>query len=503
MQCREEFLAHLHPKLDIILSDFTMPGFTGLDALRLLKQSKLSVPFIFVSGTIGEELAVAAMQEGASDYLIKDRLARLGSAVKQAIERLRLKEEKLAIEQTAVRLAAIVESSADAIIAIDQKGAIVSWNTAAERLYGYPAAEIVGQDIAILIPAVRRQSDTPEDHEEMAQRLRNGEQIEAYETVRVRKNGRRVNISVTISPVRDGAGVVVGASFIAQDIGPRKRGERFLAAEQAVTHILTQSGTLEEAGPNLLQALAEAMRWEVAMLWKVDDEANVIRRVCTWQAAWADANFVATLDQRTVLEPDTGLAGRAWSHHEPVWESTPPPASDGTARGETAGAVSIPMQHGSQTVGAIEFYSPDIRQPDAQMLAALENITSQIGQFSERRRGESALRTSEERYRTLVAATTAIVWTSRRRGSSIGAARVDGVHRADVDQLRGWGWLERHPPRRPGEHGRHGRHGAGTTTVYQVDNRLRRADGVPPDVRPGRPDLRPGRRDSGVGRRAY
>ena len=413
VQSREEFLAHLHPKLDIILSDFTMPGFTGLDALRLLKQSKLSVPFIFVSGTIGEELAVAAMQEGASDYLIKDRLARLGSAVKQAIERLCLKEEKLAIEQTAVRLAAIVESSADAIIAIDQKGAIVSWNTAAERLYGYPAAEIVGQDIAILIPAVRRQSDTPEDHEEMAQRLRNGEQIEAYETVRVRKNGRRVDISVTISPVRDGAGVVVGASFIAQDIGPRIRAERFLAAEQAVTHILTQSGTLEEAGPNLLQALAEAMRLEVAMLWKVDDEANVIRRVCTWQAAWADANFVATLDQRTVLEPDTGLAGRAWSRHEPVWESTPPTASDGTAQGaRLRGAVSIPMQHGSRTVGAIEFYSPDIRQPDAQMLAALENITSQIGQFSERRRGESALRTSEERDRTLVSATTAIVWTS-------------------------------------------------------------------------------------------
>ena len=292
VQSRKEFLDHLDPRLDIILSDYTMPGFTGLDALRLLKESRISIPFIFVSGTIGEDLAVLAMQEGAADYLIKDRLARLGSAVKQAIERFRLKEEKLAIEQTAVRLAAIVESSADAIIAINQDSVIVSWNSAAERLYGYPAAEIIGKDVSILIPSVRRQSDITEAHEDMARRLRNGEQVEAYETVRVRKDGRRVDISVSISPVRDPACVVVGASFIAQDIGPRKRAERLLAAEQAVSHILTKSASLEEASPSLLQALAEAMRWEVAVLWKVDSGANVLRRVHTYCAAWAEADFV-------------------------------------------------------------------------------------------------------------------------------------------------------------------------------------------------------------------
>src|ERR1700676_3133656 len=82
---REDFLAHLDPKLDLILSDFTMPGFNGLEALRLMKERKLDLPFIFASGTIGEDVAVAAMHEGADDYVIKDRLARLGPAVKQAL----------------------------------------------------------------------------------------------------------------------------------------------------------------------------------------------------------------------------------------------------------------------------------------------------------------------------------------------------------------------------------------------------------------------------------
>jgi PAS domain S-box-containing protein len=392
VQSQKEFVAHLHPKLDIILSDFSMPGFTGLDALRLLKESRISVPFIFVSGTIGEEIAVAAMKEGAADYLIKDRLGRLGSAVKQAIERFRLKEEKLAIEQTAVRLAAIVESSADAIIAINQDGIIVSWNTAAERLFQYPAAEIVGKDISLLIPPVRRLTDIPEDHMDIAQSLRKGEHVEAYETVRARKDGRRVDISVSISPVRSSTGVIVGASFIAQDIGRRKRAERFLAAEQAVSHILTQSGSLEEASASLLQALAQAMRWEVAVLWKVDSGANVLRRLHTYCAAWTEPDFVASLDQRMVLEPDMGLAGRAWTSGEPFWKSDPDHASGGEAqRPRRRGAVSIPMRHGSRLVGAVEFYSPDFREPDAQMLAALENITSQICQFAERRRSEATL----------------------------------------------------------------------------------------------------------------
>jgi signal transduction histidine kinase len=93
------FLEHLHDGLDLILSDYQMPQFSGLRALELLKQSRLEVPFILVSGTIGEETAVAAMKQGAADYLLKDRLARLGPAVSQALESSRLHAEHRNLEE--------------------------------------------------------------------------------------------------------------------------------------------------------------------------------------------------------------------------------------------------------------------------------------------------------------------------------------------------------------------------------------------------------------------
>ncbi len=211
VESAEEFLAHLDPKLDIIFSDFTMPGFNGLDALRLMKERKIDVPFVFVSGTIGEEVAVAAMQEGAADYLMKDRLARLGPAVKKILAQWQLKEEKQLAEQTAARLAAIVESSSDAIIATTLEGSCrhlehgrgtALWVFGGrDRRQGHLASGPVG-------PASERH--VRKTISDMAQRLRDGELVEAYETVRVRKDGRRVDVSVSISPIRDAAGAFWG-----------------------------------------------------------------------------------------------------------------------------------------------------------------------------------------------------------------------------------------------------------------------------------------------------
>src|SRR5580658_130060 len=90
----EGFLAGLDRSPDLILSDYSMPEFDGLRALELVRQRGLSIPFIIVSGTIGEEMAVAAMKKGASDYLLKDRLARLGSAVRHVLEQRKLLQEQ-------------------------------------------------------------------------------------------------------------------------------------------------------------------------------------------------------------------------------------------------------------------------------------------------------------------------------------------------------------------------------------------------------------------------
>ncbi len=125
---------------------------------------------------------------------------------------------RLPDERAAQHYAAIVESSEDAILSKDLDGVITSWNHGAERLFGYAPEEVVGRPVTILIPGDR------ENEEPMIlERIRRGERIEHYETVRRRKDGSLVDISLTVSPIRDPAGKVIGASKIARDITERRR----------------------------------------------------------------------------------------------------------------------------------------------------------------------------------------------------------------------------------------------------------------------------------------
>jgi PAS domain S-box-containing protein len=142
-------------------------------------------------------------------------------------------------------LAAIVESSDDAIIGKDLNGIIVSWNKGAERLFGYTAAEIVGRPLSLLVPP-----DHPDEAPALLERIKQGERIEHYETVRVCKDGRRLDVSLTISPIANAEGKIIGASKIARDITARKRSEaslRFLAgASSLLAELLDVPGTLHK-----------------------------------------------------------------------------------------------------------------------------------------------------------------------------------------------------------------------------------------------------------------
>src|SRR5215471_3568478 len=118
------------------------------------------------------------------------------------------------------RHAAIVESSEDAIISGTLDGIIVSWNGGAQQLYGYTEAEAVGRSITILVPP-----ESPDEENKILETLRTGRRIEHFETVRVTKAGKRINISLTISAIKDSSGRTVGISGIARDITERKRAE--------------------------------------------------------------------------------------------------------------------------------------------------------------------------------------------------------------------------------------------------------------------------------------
>ncbi|HEY6122530.1 MAG TPA: PAS domain S-box protein [Pyrinomonadaceae bacterium] len=128
--------------------------------------------------------------------------------------------EQLRAERAMRQLAAIVETTDDVIIGKDLSGIVTSWNAAAERLYGYKAEEIIGHAISILIPP-----DRLDEEPKILARLNRGEKIDHYETVRVAKDGRRIEVSLTVSPIKDADGHVIGCSKIARDITDRKRAE--------------------------------------------------------------------------------------------------------------------------------------------------------------------------------------------------------------------------------------------------------------------------------------
>jgi PAS domain S-box-containing protein len=140
---------------------------------------------------------------------------------KQSEEALRQSNE------TRLRLAAIIDSADDAIASKDLNGIVSSWNEGASRMFGYSADEMLGQPIVRLIPEELRYEE-----DEILRKIRTGERIEHYETTRTKKNGDALDVSVTISPIRDQSGKIIGASKIARDISNRKRIERLLVQSE-------------------------------------------------------------------------------------------------------------------------------------------------------------------------------------------------------------------------------------------------------------------------------
>ncbi len=220
-------------------------------------------------------------------------------------------------EQQLRWLASIIDSSDDAIVSKNLDGIILSWNSGAERVFGYSASEAIGQPITLVIP-----QDRQSEEREILTRIRRGERIDHFETVRQRKNGSLIVVSLTVSPVKDANGKIVGASKIARDITEQKKNQELivtlareaehrsknLLANAMATVNLSQSNSpegLKEVIAGRIQALANVCSLFAESRW-IGAEVSAI--VTQELAPYSDGKRTVTDGPQTLLAPDAAQA---------------------------------------------------------------------------------------------------------------------------------------------------------------------------------------------------
>ena len=218
---------------DLIISDYNMPQFSMVEALQLVRQSGLDVPFIIVSGGIGEDVAVAAMKAGAHDYVMKGNLARLAPAVDRELREARVRvaqrQAETALRESELRYRKLWEASTDAVILIDQSSLIHFANPAVEKIFGYKPEEIIGKNLAILQPPALRAAH----REGVSHHLKAGHSPTAKpprETIGLRQDGSEIPVEIVFTEMElhDEHWLV---AFI-RDISERKRAEKELRNNQ-------------------------------------------------------------------------------------------------------------------------------------------------------------------------------------------------------------------------------------------------------------------------------
>lgn len=224
VQTEAEYLLALEDHYDLILSDWSLPQFSGLRALQLLRQRGLDTPFIIVSGSIGEEAAVDAMHQGAYDYLLKDRSKRLGQAVNNALERKKLLDERKKAEDLLLLQSMALNAAANAIVITDRQGMIEWANPAFTTLTGYAISEVINKNPRDLIKSGKQDQFF---YSRMWDTILSGA-VWRGEMINRRKDGQVYTEELTITPIPGEDGQISRFVAIREDISKRKETERLL-----------------------------------------------------------------------------------------------------------------------------------------------------------------------------------------------------------------------------------------------------------------------------------
>ncbi|WFU84405.1 PAS domain S-box protein [Bradyrhizobium sp. CIAT3101] len=406
VQDRVEFLAALEDgAFDLILSDHRLPSFDGLSALHLALKARPDIPFIFVSGTLGEEAAIEALKVGATDYVLKARLARLVPAVRRALgeahDRAARKRAEGALRQTETELRDVIEAIPAIAFTAHPDGSSIWTNRQWVEFSGLSVQETSGSSWQSAIH--------PDDLAEYAAKWRHaiasGAPFENEERHRSAKGEYRWFLARAV-PLRDDRGTILKWYGTLTDITDRKRAEDRLIVQHTIGQMLAEATTIDEVGPRILQTVGDYLGWDLGALWRIDREARALRCVELWHRPSIDVPEFARISRNLAFASGQGLPGRVWSSLQPEYISDV--TSDANfLRGPIArreglhAAFGFPVLLGGDLLGVIEFFSREIRPPDQELLKMLATVGSQIGQFVERKRAEAELRESEQNYRML------------------------------------------------------------------------------------------------------
>ena len=346
---------------------------------------------------IGKRIKIAGVRKDGSEILVELAITALeidSSPIFTAY--LRDITDRTRHEEASRHLAAIVESSDDAIVSKDLNGIITSWNRGAEKLFGFSADDVINKPITVIIPP-----DRYHEEQQILDRIHAGERVDHFDTVRRRKDGNLINVSLTVSPIKHVDGHVIGASKIARDISERVRSDRRRLAQYTVASLLAGSWTLEEASSAILQTIASIGDWVLSALWIYDETIGRLRCCAFWEGGSDKLRKFGQFSQAIQFGMGEGLPGRVWESNEAAWiydvvvDKNFPRAPAAREAG-LHGGFAFPLFAGRAINGVVEMFSEHVVEPDPDLLQLVTALGSQIGLFIERRRIEQELERAKE-----------------------------------------------------------------------------------------------------------
>ena len=295
------------------------------------------------------------------------------------------KQAQEALQRSEAELTDFFENASLPLHWIGPDGTILRVNQAELNMLGYTREEYVGHHIA----EFHVDQNVIQD---ILARLQAGEVLQNYEARLRCKDGGIKHVLISSSVYREDGNFVHTRCFT-RDITERKRSESRLGLQYAITKILSESHDFVKSAQSILQAVCESLDWAVGALWRVDRQTETMRCVDICHATSMATPEFDRLTQSIAFKKGVGLPGRIWELGKPAWINNVPaddnfPRAGVAAREGLHGAFGFPVLLGSEVWGAIEFFSPEIREPDEELLRLVAGIGGQIGQLTKRKRAE-------------------------------------------------------------------------------------------------------------------